>query len=152
MIKPLLLASLCALAAPVWAGGLLNHDTPEKILKVDDAFRLLPLERNGNTLRISWEVAPKVYLYRERLAFEALEPKGARLPKPSLPKGEAHHDDHFGDVHVYRNMTLTAAFTLPASGKIPTRIQVRYQGCADAGICYPPQTRILDMTGAVSSP
>jgi thiol:disulfide interchange protein len=152
MIKHLLFAGLCALTLPVWADGLLHHTTPDTLMKVDDAFRLLPLEHEGNTLRISWEVAPRHYLYRERLAFAALDPKGAQLPKPVLPKGETHHDDHFGDVHVYRNMTLTATFKLPASGKIPRRIQVRYQGCADAGICYPPQTRILDITGAVSTP
>lgn len=152
MIKALLLAGLCALAAPAFAGSLLNHDTPEKILKVDDAFRLLPLERDGQTLHISWEIAPGVYLYRERMTFEALEPKGAHLPKPTLPKGEAHHDDHFGNVHVYRNMTLSANFKLPSSGKMPSRIRVSYQGCADAGICYPPQIRILDMAGAISSP
>lgn len=145
MIKPLLLACLCSVSSIGAANSLLNHKQNDKMLNVDEAFRLMPIERDGKHLRISWEVAPKHYLYREHLSFEAVAPKNSILPTPRLPKAEIHHDDHFGDVHVYRNMKLTADFTLPKSSTAPTSIRVRYQGCADIGICYPPQTRIISV-------
>lgn len=145
MIKPLLLACLCSVPVLGSASSLFQHNERDKPLSVDAAFRLMPIERNGRHLRVSWEVAPGYYLYRERLGFEVLEPKGATLPLPKLPKGEGHHDEHFGDVHVYRNMTLTATFSLPKAGPVPTHIKLSYQGCADIGICYPPQTRTLSV-------
>lgn len=145
MIKPLLLAGLCIASPIVGAGGLLHHDADAPTLTVNEAFRLMPAERTGQQLRIRWEIAPGYYLYRERLAFEAVEPLGAKLATPQLSKGEKHHDEHFGDVHIYRKADASATFKLPRKMTVPTRIKVSYQGCADIGICYPPQTRILDI-------
>lgn len=145
MIKPLLLACLCAVPVAAMAGGLLLHDSATQALAVDEAFRLMPAERKDRQLRIHWEIAPGYYLYRERLAFEAIEPQGLKLAKPQLPRGEKHHDEHFGDVHIYRDSAATATFKLPKKLVTPARIKISYQGCADIGICYPPQTRILDI-------
>lgn len=145
MIKPLLLACLCAAPVTTMAGGLLYHDSAPRTLAVDEAFRLMPAERMGQQLHIRWEIAPGYYLYRERLAFEAVEPLGAKLTAPQLPEGKKHHDEHFGDVHVYRTTDASATFKLSRKMILPTRIKVSYQGCADIGICYPPQTRILDI-------
>ena len=145
MIKPLLIACLYTLPVIATAEGLLHHDSATELLNVDQAFQLMPVERNGQQLRVYWEIAPGHYLYRERLIFAAVEPVGATLMSPKLPQGEKHHDEHFGDVHIYRNAGAAATFRLSGKNPTPTRIKISYQGCADIGICYPPQTRILDI-------
>lgn len=144
-MKLLIATTLWALSFVATASGLLQHESRDKTLSVDQAFRLMPIERDGRHLRIQWEVAPGHYLYRERLGFEIVQPTGSVLSVASLPKGEAYHDEHLGNVQIYRNMTLTASFKLSKSAPHPTQIKVRYQGCADIGICYPPQTRILSV-------
>ena len=144
-MKLLLAITLWGLSSVASANGLLGHSDRDKMVSVEEAFRLMPIERIGQQLRISWEIAPGHYLYRERLGFDSLAPTGSKLPTVQLPKGEAHHDEHFGDVQVYRNMKLSAIFTFAKSATIPTQIRVRYQGCADIGICYPPQTSTLNV-------
>jgi thiol:disulfide interchange protein DsbD len=108
------------------------------MLPADQAFRLLGAERHGEALTVSWDIAPGYYLYRQRLHFE---PANALLPE--LPQGQPYHDEHFGDVEIYRGILQARLRTRgPAQ---PRQLRVSYQGCADAGVCYPPQTRTLDL-------
>ncbi|MDH4566395.1 protein-disulfide reductase DsbD [Pseudomonas sp. BN414] len=113
------------------AGGLLGNAQPD-FLPVDRAFDLsvTPLE-NGAT-RLHWQIAPGYYLYKQRLQFQGL----AEANRPSLPTGEPHSDEFFGDTEVYRqSLTLEVP---PGAG---ARMRLGWQGCADAGLCYPPQSR-----------
>ena len=138
-------AALCALPFCSIAGGLWHNDAGAGSLPtVDEAFELQPAERINGHVRITWLIGKDAYLYRERLHFESADPVGSVLPVPKLPAGETHHDEHFGDVHIYRSGLLTAEF--PA-GKLSAlrKLKVGYQGCADSGVCYPPQTRILKL-------
>lgn len=144
-MKVLLLAVTVLFAPMAIAGGFTNSGNTDTILSVDDAFRIMPLEYDGKRLRVSWEVAPGHYLYRKRLQFKLLDPAVTELPPVQLPKGISHHDEHFGDVEIYRGTTLVADFAWPKTAPTPHRVQVRYQGCADIGICYPPQTRVLEL-------
>ncbi len=61
----------------------------------------------------------------------------------ALPKGKAYRDEFFGDVETYRKELLGTLTGTPAAGASATTLTVKYQGCADAGVCYPPQTRTL---------
>lgn len=87
---------------------------------------------------LSWDIAPGYYLYQQRLKFTGLTDEQA----PELPPGLAHEDEYFGASQIYRERLQ---LTLPAEAR--GRIQVQWQGCADAGLCYPPQTRMLDLGG-----
>ena len=132
------------LAFPALAGEAL-YQKPGKqadYLPVDQAFELQPLEVRDGQLLVSWRIAKDYYLYRHRLKFSLVEPSGATLAAALLPAGEKHQDEHFGETEIYRDR-LEARFPLPA-GKVPVKLKVVYQGCADAGLCYPPQTRTLD--------
>jgi thiol:disulfide interchange protein len=137
-LAAILLASAAASARPV-AWGL---NTQVSLLPADEAFQLLPVERRGKTLHVEWNVAPGYYLYRDRLAFELVGAGGARLGKVMLPRGERVTDEHFGEVEVYRGIV---AADLAVSGGLPAGVRVRlaFQGCADAGVCYPPQQRTV---------
>lgn len=106
-------------------------------LPVEQAFELQPLEwKNGQAL-ISWRVAPGYYLYRDRLTVQALSP-GLTLGTPNFPKGKTMQDEIFGTVEVY-----DTDLRLPLSASGSGTVTVTYQGCAKAGLCYPPQTQQL---------
>ena len=114
------------------------------LLKADDAFRLLAAEREGHAVKVSWDIAPGYYLYRKRISVEALAPEGARVDAPELPRGERIEDEYQGSAEIYHG-SLQAALHWPGNSAAPQRLRVSYQGCAEAGVCYPPQTRQIDV-------
>ena len=129
LIRLLLLSLGLALSLPAAARpGLFSPAqgiADEGLLSVDEALQLLPATRR-----------------QQELSFEVLSPAGFRLAPPLLPAGEITMDAEFGRVEVYRGI-LGARFVLPPGLKGPLKLRVGYQGCADIGICYPPQTRTV---------
>src|SRR5690606_16410329 len=126
-----------------------------QLLPVDEAFALQAIAPQRDRVELSWAIADGYYLYRHRISVE-VQDTGFGAGELQLPDGEPHHDEFFGDVETYRG-TLRA--TLPGSaepGAAAVTLKVRYQGCADLGVCYPPQTRMLTValpaagTGAVT--
>lgn len=127
------------------ADGLLESPTHSDFLKVDEAFELQPpFWRDDGSVEVSWRIAKGYYLYRDKLKFASRD-AAAKLGAPALPKSTPHEDEHFGKVQIYRDDLFVR---LPIAGRPggKLRLQVTYQGCADAGLCYPPQTRTLEAT------
>ena len=118
-----------------------------ELLPAESAFQLVSAERTGDAVQLEWVIAPGYYLYRKRLAFESVAPAGTKLGEAKLPQGANLHDEHFGNVEVYRE-TLRATLPLIHGKAAPQQLRVRYQGCADAGVCYPPVTRVVDVVVA----
>lgn len=144
MRLPLVTAFALALAcSAASARDFWNRDNaPGNVLKADQAFRLMPVEARGKTLRVEWQIAPGYYLYRGRIKLEPLQPADARLGTLKLPAGEHIRDEHFGEVEIYRSGALVGEF----SGEpVPRRLRLTYQGCAEEGLCLPPQTRVVDV-------
>lgn len=139
------LAALLALSAHAAdAASLLKpHDEPAGILAVDEAFQVQPALWQDGRLIVGIDAAPGCYLYRDKFSVVALAPSGYALGKADLPAGEPHHDEHFGDVRVLRERLL--AQYRPAASAAPQRVRIRYQGCAENLVCYPPQERVLDV-------
>jgi thiol:disulfide interchange protein DsbD len=141
---------ICALAGTtLLLGSALAAPDPfakkqPDFLPVDQAFDLQPLVwRDDGTLEVSWRIAKDYYLYRDRLKFSAAAPHAVKLGKPVLPASMPHEDEHFGTTQVYRDrLVVVLPFTQDAKGGVD--LTVVYQGCADAGLCYPPQTRKLE--------
>ncbi|UHQ20787.1 protein-disulfide reductase DsbD [Lysobacter sp. KIS68-7] len=110
------------------------------LLPVDQAFALSAKAVSRDRIELSWRIAPGYYLYRQRTSVEGIE--GGVL---SMPEGKRKHDEFFGDVETYRE-SLTATY---AGAVAPTAtsvaLTVKYQGCADLGVCYPPQRRTIDV-------
>ena len=117
-----------------------GHD----LLKADEAFKLLAAANEHGVVTVSWDIAPGYYLYRKRLRFEAAAPANARLDAPQLPQGEIVEDAHEGKAEVYHG-ALQAALHWPKNSPAPQLLRVSYQGCAEAGVCYPPQSRLVDV-------
>lgn len=134
---PLLLryALTLLLALSAWAAVDENN-----LLPPDQAFKVSLGKLNDKTLIVKFEIAEGYYMYRERLKFAAATP-GVVLT-PQIPPGKKKHDENFGDVEIYRHgleVQLQSATPLPADVKA----SITSQGCADAGLCYPPQTAVL---------
>ena len=131
-------AALCALfvvSLPAWAVS------EKDLLPVDEAFGLTAQARDRDRVEISWKIAPGYYLYRHRTTVKA--DAGFAAEALQMPAGKKHHDDFFGEVETYRER-LTAVLPGKADdGTDTVTLEVRYQGCADAGVCYPPQKRSI---------
>jgi len=126
-----LLATLPALAAD-----------ESDLLPVDQAFALSVNAPARDRIELRWKIADGYYLYRHRTAVKASG--GFAGGTLQLPDGDRHTDEFFGPVETYRG-ELVAELDGQAVGDGPVRLEVKYQGCADIGICYPPQTRQLQV-------
>lgn len=130
-----ILALLC-LALPATAVD------ESSLLPVDQAF-VLTAEASDQGIALRWKIADGYYLYRHRTAATA-EGAGFRAGNLQMPDGEKHTDPYFGPVETYRGrLEALLPGTATAAGQVT--LKVRYQGCADAGVCYPPQTRTLQV-------
>lgn len=113
------------------------------LLPIDEAFQVTAQALDAESVEVHWQITEGYYLYRHRISV-LVDGEGV-AGELSLPNGEAKHDEFFGDVETYRG-SLTARLdgaSGDAQGKL--RLKVRYQGCADVGICYPPHQKILDV-------
>ncbi|WP_341929329.1 protein-disulfide reductase DsbD [Methyloversatilis discipulorum] len=112
-----------------------------ELLPLEQAFRLSAQVVDRNTVEVRFDIADGYYLYRDKLGFAAEQ---AALGTPDIPPGKMKKDEIFGDVEVHRGQ-LPIRLPLSASGETVT-LKVASQGCADAGVCYPPseQTVLLD--------
>lgn len=108
-------------------------------LPVDRAFALSQERLPDGQMRLRFDIQDGYYLYQKRLSFEGLPVD----QHPALPEATTHHDDFFGESAIYRH---TLVLDLPASAT--GQLRLGWQGCADAGLCYPPQTRLIDLGGA----
>lgn len=109
-----------------------------QFLPVDDAFAL-SAQFEGNSLILRWQVQPNYYLYRHRLSVASEPEMSAKIGSPVIPSGLKRSDEYFGDVEVYYDELVLDVPVLSKSTQI--QLEVGYQGCADAGLCYPPQIR-----------
>lgn len=142
-LKTIFTLALLTVATVASAASLLQpKGKADALLPVDQAFQLQGATRQGHEVTIDWAIAPGYYLYGHMFKVTVDAPANAPFAGPKLPKGEMMKDAEFGDVEVYRNV-VQAKLILPADAKAPRTLRVRYQGCADIGVCYPPQTRIV---------
>ncbi|GAA81355.1 protein-disulfide reductase DsbD [Pseudoalteromonas sp. BSi20495] len=132
----LLLVTL--LTAPVKAttnnvlGDLLGPPQ-QTFLPVDQAF-MFDFDQQGSTLFVGWDIAPDYYLYKKKIEIIA---KGANIQVGDLGTGEIIEDEFFGKTEVFFNSaSVISKLSNVTDGAV---VKVRYQGCAKAGLCYPPE-------------
>ena len=127
-------------AKPWWLRGVESNDTD--FLPPDAAFRV-SARVDGSVLRIRWVIADGYYLYRQRMNVEAASPD-LGLAAPVFPKGTLKTDPYLGTQEIFeQQVEATAAVRRSDGGAHPLEIKVTYQGCAMAGLCYPPITKVL---------
>lgn len=130
ILAPWLLLALAA-AAPAAA-------EPE-ILRPEAAFRYTVEPAGPEAVRVRWTIEPEHYMYRERMGVESRSPS-VRLGEPRMSAGIPYEDEFFGEMEIYRGSAeiLVPLLDRPAG---PSRLELTLlsQGCADIGLCYPPQ-------------
>ncbi len=144
----LLLGACCVLpiaAAAADAGALTSlksTSSGDEFISPDEAFKVSAAASAPDRIDVIFQVHPGYYLYRGRIKFVAPDGQSAALGTPALPDGETKVDEYFGKQEVYHHdftahlpvsRGSTAAFTL--------NLAITYQGCAEAGLCYPPITK-----------
>lgn len=111
-------------------------ETKPDFLPVGKAFTFTSERLESGETQLYWQIADGYYLYQQRMKFDGL------AEKPVLPQGEAHSDEFFGEQQVYRQ-GLEVKIPAGATGQV----KLGWQGCADAGLCYPPQSITVDLGG-----
>ena len=140
MIKKIF-ASLLLLLLTIQAYAV----NPDDLLRPDVAFKASLSKVSENKIKATWDIADAYYMYRKRFKFESATP-GITLGEVVIPKGKIKDDPGFGKVETYRNQV---AIEIPlirdasASKAIELSLKTVSQGCADAGVCYPPQKKTL---------
>ena len=139
-----------AVFAGLLAAGVAGAQIPglqKTLLPADEAFRLSARVLDARTLEARFDIADGYYLYRDKMHFRT-EPVQAQAAQ--LPAGERKHDAFFGDVDTYRGeVVVRIPLAQPAAGAKLT-LHADSQGCADVGVCYPPNPQQLTVTVPIS--
>jgi thiol:disulfide interchange protein DsbD len=159
-MRRLLCLILLTFALPAFSASLLDSrpastlggaaiDNSKDFLPVRQAFQLNLIDTSPESIRLQFVATEGYYLYRHRFQFRT-EPADIGLGAAQLPDGEKKHDEYFGDVEVYHGI-LDVSLPRKAGDTRPFTLVVTYQGCADKGLCYPPETERLSIGGTAPS-
>jgi thioredoxin:protein disulfide reductase len=133
------------LPAPAFLGvGAIDTSVTGDLLPVADAFTMNARFDKPNELTVAWQIAPGYYLYRDKLTFAAAG--RIELGAATLPAGEPHTDDNFGDVEVfYDYIEAKIPFARASPDELEVEITAGFQGCKEDSICYPPGEQVMAM-------
>ena len=123
----------CCAIGGAWANGLFSSGGQAQFLDAADVFKLQEVRRQGNRWEADGQIAAAYYVYRHSLKLVDAQGRAVNL---DLPAGTLKHDEFFGDTEIYTGNALRLRFPATAAGPLT----LHWQGCAEAGICYPPQT------------
>ncbi|MDN8601511.1 protein-disulfide reductase DsbD [Citrobacter sp. S2-9] len=125
--------------------GLFDAPGRSQFVPADQAFSF-DFQQNQHDLNLSWQVKEGYYLYRKQIS---ITPSQAEIAAVQLPAGVWHEDEFYGKSEIYRQrLTIPVTVNQAASGATLT---VVYQGCADAGFCYPPETKTVPLSQVIAS-
>ena len=140
------------------------HAAAPELLEPEAAFKLSARMKDDKTAEITYDIAPGYYMYRERFRIEAM---GAKAGKPVIPRGKNKFDKTFNKtMETHRGSVVllvpVAGLSANAGGGATNiapntaspnaaTLTVTSQGCADAGVCYPPQVQKIALTATTAS-
>lgn len=145
----------CLLGALLLYAGTWVAATPmitnagSDLIEPERAFQLSGRYKDPKTVELHYKIAEGLYLYRTKFKFAVEPATDAKLGNAQIPKGKMKQDATFGWVETYRDAVRivlpisTLGKNVTPMGKRPLRLKVTSQGCADAGVCYPPLHQYL---------
>jgi thioredoxin:protein disulfide reductase len=137
MRHPASLLSLLFLLLAPSAGPVARADD-DRFLPPEQVFKYTAAAF-GDGVAVHWNLPPGYYAYKARMSLQSATP-GAVLGTVRYPRGEIHKDEYFGAQEVFRgSFVVSAPVTLAAGSNRTVLLKLKIQGCADAGLCYPPQ-------------
>ena len=120
--------------------GLFDAPGRSQFVPADRAF-VFDFQQNQHDLNLTWQVKDGYYLYRKQIS---IAPSQADIAEVKLPPGVWHEDEFYGKSEIYRKQ-LTVPITINQA-KSGATLTITYQGCADAGFCYPPETKTVPLS------
>jgi len=121
----------------------LNAAEPDELLPPELAYLPQILSADAGQISIRWHIEPGYYLYRDKLSFKLQKAGDATIATTAISSGMEQYDEFFGNVMVLRE-SAEAQLSLEAgadTGNLNNAtLQINYQGCADIGVCFPPDT------------
>ncbi|HFK4063734.1 TPA: protein-disulfide reductase DsbD [Kluyvera ascorbata] len=137
-----LILLLCSTSA---FAGLFDAPGRSQFVPADQAFAF-DFQQNQHDVKLTWQVKDGYYLYRKQVQ---VTPANASIAPLQLPNGEWHSDEFYGKSEIYRHsLTVPVTLTQTNAGAMLT---VTYQGCADAGFCYPPETKTVPLSAVAQA-
>ncbi|AJZ87768.1 thiol:disulfide interchange protein precursor [Klebsiella michiganensis] len=120
--------------------GLFDAQNKTQFVPVDQAFAF-DFQQAEHKLTLGWQIKPGYYLYRQQIK---VVPASADIAPLAIPRGTWHEDEFYGKTEIF-TQRLNLPITVNAASK-GASISVTYQGCAEAGFCYPPETRVVPLS------
>ncbi len=117
----------------------------QQFLPVEQAFKV-DFAQQGNQLKLSWQIADGYYLYKDKFKIAGV---AVNFSHPQYPPGMPYQDEYFGQTEIYRHQLV---YTVPlANIDSGASLKIRYQGCAEAGLCYPVATVEIPLSPLATS-
>ncbi len=124
----------------------IDLETPApSFLPVAQAYQL-DIEENNGQLKLFWSIAEGYYLYRERFSFGVMNAEANNALTSTFEQGKIKQDEYFGATEVYYSGTVIQIEGF--SNNPQAVLKIRSQGCADAGLCYPPRDQFFRRNSA----
>lgn len=161
-VSLMLAAPVASVAAAVTggAGGVTPPDletlaggsnSDQKFLPPDQAFKFTAEAKDARTLELRWQVTPGYYLYRQKFHLTSDDPDVA-LGTADFPQGTIKNDQYLGTSEIYtQDLDVLVPVTF-SDGATKFTLTAVYQGCAEAGFCYPPITKTVALDMAAAAP
>ncbi|MBI2790411.1 MAG: protein-disulfide reductase DsbD [Gammaproteobacteria bacterium] len=131
--------------------SVLSPLTLPKVLPADQAF-VFNLTHDDISIRGEWQIAPNCYLYQKSVMVTLIRADGEEIPlvnSQMLPEATTINDPYFGEQTIYRHsliIPISLASYLQSHTETINKLQVAYQGCSESGFCYPPVTKMFDLS------
>ena len=115
------------------------------VLPVEQAFRFSATAVAADRLELVWQIAEGYHLYRDKFKFQS-QTDDIQLGQVNFPEGLIEQDAVFGEMVVYRQSVRLDLPIIAQNSQRQIKVLVKYQGCADIGLCYPPQKTLVELT------
>ena len=135
-MKKFFLTTILLLTSSFAASDIIQNQV--EFLSPEKAFQPSIKLIENNHLEVSWDIEKGYYLYLGMFEF-SVDSSDTKIIRVDMPEGKKKKDEFFGDVDVYYNSTKANIYFDKITSK--TNLILKYQGCADAGLCYPPITK-----------
>ena len=135
---------LLLLSTLLFAPATLAVDEKD-LLPIDQAFVLSAKVVARDKIEFTWKIAPGYYLYKHRMGVSSVDGK-FKTNALQLPEGAHKKDQFFGDVQTYRSTVVGIQTGTVADDVSSVSFLVKYQGCADLGVCYPPHKKTITLS------
>lgn len=118
----------------------------DELLPADQAFQFFATVIDESKVKVSWLIADKYYLYREKFAFQLQQSPGVGIGIFNIPRGKRTYDEAFGDVEIfYQEVEFVLPLLRNTPGPQAINLLAKFQGCADIGVCYPPMEKTVSL-------